>query len=77
MQITENCDDGSVEIIWAQALTEEVIDAGWLEGQTKIFVIDLNFFNLLTGIVMDTKIIMTKKDEGLLVLSLDTNRACS
>ena len=48
------------EIFWTKALTEEVWDKNWLDYPTVILVLHLNFINQMTGIIMDTKLVVLR-----------------
>lgn len=67
-------DSETGEIFWSKALAEEVWEKGWLNQPTMILVLHLNFVNQMTGIILDTKLVILRSPQDLLSLEVDTNR---
>ena len=62
------------ELNWINALEEEVFSKDWLKPPTILLSLDLNFFNLRSGIMMDTKLVVAATGAGMYSLEIDTNR---
>ena len=65
------------ELNWINALEEEVFSKDWLKPPTILLSLDLNFFNLRSGIMMDTKLVVAATGAGMYSLEIDTNRFTS
>ena len=66
------------EIDWVKAFEDNVFNPlpaedgtkrdNWMFHPTSILTIDLNFYNYVTGIIMDTKIIIHRTESGLITV---------
>mmetsp|Transcript_7812 Transcript_7812/g.9426 ORF Transcript_7812/g.9426 Transcript_7812/m.9426 type:complete len:127 (+) Transcript_7812:1493-1873(+) len=67
-------DEDEPKIFLREALLREVFCRGWLNDDVIVFTIDFNFFNMQTGILMNTKIVLKEADQGMLSMEIDTHR---
>ena len=65
------------ELNWKNVLEEEIFSRGWLDPPTILLSLDLNFFNIRTGIMMDTKFVVAATGSGMYSIEIDTNRFTS